>query len=126
MGNLTKNFSSSEFECPCGCGESKMNAKFMTRLQTFRTVMDIPISIVKGSGYICKDFASNKSEELHTTGRVAMPKIKSGLLFKAVNVAMSLGFTGIGIKNKNGSIQLHLDDINESVGNQPRPYLWTY
>jgi len=126
MGNLTKNFSSSEFECPCGCGESKMNAKFMTRLQTFRTVMNIPISITKGGGYICKDSANKKSEELHMTGRVAMPKIKSSQLFKAVNVAMSLGFTGIGIKNKNGTNQLHLDDIQESVGNYPRPYIWTY
>jgi hypothetical protein len=121
MGNLTKNFSSSEFECPCGCGESKMNSKFMTRLQTFRTVMDMPVSIVKGGGYLCKDYATSKLE-LHTTGRVAMPKIKSSQLFKAVNVAMSIGFTGIGIKNKNGSIQLHLDDA-EGVD---RPSIWTY
>lgn len=126
MGNLTKNFSSSEFKCLCGCGESKMNAKFITRLQNFRTVMDMPVSITKGGGYLCKDFASTKSEKLHSTGRVVISKIKNGLLFKAVNVAMSLGFTGIGIKNKNGSIQLHLDDIDESVGNQPRPYIWTY
>jgi len=126
MGNLTKDFSKGDFECPCGCGESKMNAKFMTRLQTFSDVMNIPIKIVQGGGYICKDSAKTKSEELHTTGRVAMPKIKSDLLFKAVNVAMSIGFTGIGIKNKNGSVQLHLDDIEESSSKNPRPYIWTY
>lgn len=121
MGNLTKNFSSSEFECPCGCGDSKMNVKFMTRLQTFRTVMDMPISIVKGSGYICKDSAKSK-DELNTLGRVAMPIIRSSQLFKAINVAMSVGFTGIGFKNKNGSVQLQLDDATGT----DRPSIWTY
>ena len=121
MGNLTKNFSSSEFECPCGCGANKMNAKFMKKLQTFRDVMDMPIEIVKGSGYICKDSAKSK-DELNTLGIVAMPKIRASQIFKAVNVAMSIGFTGIGVKNKNGSVQLQLDVATGT----DRPSLWTY
>ena len=68
MGNLTKDFSSSEFECPCGCGESKMNAKFMAKLQVFRTVMDIPLTITKG--YICNESAKYKWVDLNSTGRV--------------------------------------------------------
>ena len=121
MGNLTKNFSSNEFECPCGCGESKMNPKFMTRLQTFKDVMGISIPIVKGSSYVCKSSAKSK-EEYNTLGRVTMPKIKESDLFKAVSVAMSIGFTGIGIKNKNGSVQLHLDDLEGTN----RPSIWTF
>jgi len=126
MGNLTKDFSSSDFKCPCGCGEVKMNKKFMERLQIFRDVIGLDIKIAKGGGYICKEYANSKSEEMHTTGRVAMIKVKGGVMFKAVNIAMSIGFTGIGVKNKNGSVQLHLDDIEGFAGNQPRPYLWTY
>ena len=124
MGNLTKNFSSSEFACPC-CGESKMNAKFMERFQTFRTVMDTSISIVEGGGYRCEEYAKSKTSA-HGEGRAADPAIKKSLLFKAVNVAMSVGFTGIGIKNKGGKFQLHLDDAEGIPNKRPRPYIWTY
>lgn len=125
MGNLTKNFSSSEFECTCGCGQSKMNPKFMERLQTFRTVMDIPMSIAKGGGYRCEESSKSKTSA-HGEGRAADPMIDRYLLHKAVSVATNLGFTGIGIKNKKGSFQLHLDDAAEIPGKRPRPYIWTY
>ena len=139
MGNLSINFDSGEFACDCGCGRSLMNKKFIDKLQNFRTVMAMPISILEG--YKCKgielknsdedskskkDKKSKKTDSINTTGQVAVVKIKSADLFKAVNVAMSIGFTGVGMKNKDGVVQLHLDDIQESVGNQPRPYIWSY
>lgn len=119
MGNLTKDFSSGDFECPCGCGESRMNAKFMTKLQTFKDVMNMPISIVKGSAYMCEDHAKSKNK-LNVEGKVAMPKINKDCLFKAVSVAISVGFTGIGIKSKNGQVSLHLDDAART-----QPEMWT-
>ncbi len=143
MGNLSKDFSTGEFECSCGCGESNMNVKFIHKLQTLRTIMAIDLPIVKGSSFSCgksskkptkfkltdsedsdKRPEKSKAKNDNTTGRVTEIKIKSSELFKIVNVAMGIGFTGIGIKDKNGSVQLHLDDLDESTGNQPRPYIW--
>lgn len=124
MGNLTKNFSSKEFACPC-CGETKMNIKFMARLQTFRAVMDIPITIAEGGGYRCEEYSKSKTSA-HGEGRGADPQIPQNLLYKAVAVATNLGFTGIGIKNKKGKFQLHLDDAEEIPNKRPRPYIWTY
>ena len=144
MGNLSKDYSSGDFECSCGCGESNMNKKFVDKLQTLKTIMAIDLPVVKGSSFSCgksdkkpkksklydSEDSDKKPEKIetkndNTTGRVTEIKIKSSELFKTMNVAMGLGFTGIGIKDKNGSVQLHLDDLVESTGNQPRPYIWT-
>jgi len=124
VAQLTKNFNTNEFVCPC-CGETKMNAKFMQRLQTFREVMGIPFSPVKGGGYRCESYNKSKTGA-HVEGRAIDPNLPKDLLFKAVSVAISVGFTGIGIKNKNGAYQLHLDDAEAIPGKRPRPLIWTY
>ena len=123
MGDLTKNFSSKEFACPC-CGESKMNKAFMEKLQLFREVMDVPMKIAEGGGYRCKEYSKTKSA--HGEGRAADPMFSNTLYHKAISVATNLGFTGIGIKNKGGKFQLHLDNAEEIPGKRPRPWIWTY
>lgn len=123
MGNLTKNFSSDEFKCGCGCGDSYMNSRFVTRLQVFRDVMGIPVSIIKGGGYACKKSSKDK-DDIYREGIAAVTKIKKDLLFKAVNIAMSVGFTGIGVKEKNGQIHLHLDDAEGNADKRTRPMMW--
>lgn len=61
MGDLTANFSRSEFACPC-CGRTEMNRQHIERLQRFRDFMTDkigrPIRIVcthaQGGGFRCR------------------------------------------------------------------------
>ena len=52
MGDLTKNFSKSEFACPC-CGRVKIEDKLVKALQKLRDLAGSPIRIT--SGYRCPD-----------------------------------------------------------------------
>lgn len=48
MGDLSKNFSRHEFECKCGCGFDRVNAKLVKTLQTIRDVFGHPLFISSG------------------------------------------------------------------------------
>ncbi len=50
---LTKNFSRSELECPCGCGACYMEPEFMNKLQALRDELGSAITVT--SGYRCVD-----------------------------------------------------------------------
>lgn len=50
MGDLTNNFSKSEFECDC-CGETKINMELVNLLQDMRDELEAPIHIT--SSYRC-------------------------------------------------------------------------
>ena len=49
MGDLSKDFSSSEFKCKCGCGAFARRDKLIYKLQKIRTKMGIPITINSGT-----------------------------------------------------------------------------
>lgn len=52
MGDLSKNFSRYEFECPCcGGGKGEISLKLVKVLQAIRDDADRPVSII--SGYRC-------------------------------------------------------------------------
>ena len=53
MGNLTKNFSRSEFACKCGCGADDISMVLVHRLQAIRDVLGEPMYI--NSGVRCKE-----------------------------------------------------------------------
>jgi zinc D-Ala-D-Ala carboxypeptidase len=124
MGDLTKNFSSDEFRCPC-CNQSKMNPEFMERLQKLRDAFGSPFSPVKGGGYRC-EYYNGSITGAHVEGRAIDPNIANVDYHKFIKLAFELGFTGIGVKNKGGRFQLHLDDTGTIPGIRPRPYVWTY
>lgn len=48
---LTKNFTKSEFECPCGCGQQSVDMELAEKLQLLRDKVDRPLKIT--SGYRC-------------------------------------------------------------------------
>lgn len=48
MGDLTKNFSRSEFACHCGCGEDRISLVLVDILQKVRNVLGRPIQINSG------------------------------------------------------------------------------
>jgi hypothetical protein len=123
MGDLTDNFSASEFACPC-CGESKMDPNHMAQLQRFREIIGIKFSPVSGGGYRCRRYGELTSA--HREGKATDPGLPRDKIYEAVRIAMALGFSGIGVKQKNGRWQLHLDTAGEIAGVRPRPWFWTY
>jgi hypothetical protein len=53
------------------------------------------------------------------------PGIPRADMFTVLKIAIELGFTGYGLKQKGGRWQMHLDDY-EGDAKRPRPWLWTY
>lgn len=121
---LTEHFDSSEFACPC-CGQSKMQDHTMRRLEILRQLYGKPMRIVEGGGYRCSNFDQNE-HSAHREGRAADPAIPREDLYRLIELAQRVQFTGIGVKNRNGRFQLHLDDAPNIPGIRPRPWVWTY
>lgn len=124
MGDLSLNFSRSEFACPC-CGESKMNPEFMNRLQALRSEFGRRFRPVEGGGYRCAKYNGSETGA-HVEGRAIDPDIPREHYHEFIGLAYKHGFTGIGLKQKDGRFQLHVDDADEIPGVRPRPWVWTY
>lgn len=122
MGDLTKDFSVYEFKCPC-CGESRMDLDTVKRLQTLRDLYGKRIDIVEGGGYRCAKYDENLGA--HYSGRAVDPGVPREDLYAVMKLAFEVGFTGIGVKQKKGRWQLHLDDAPATAA-RPRPWIWTY
>jgi hypothetical protein len=61
----------------------------------------------------------------HTTGRAIDIGVSHGRALELVRMALTSGFTGIGINQKGNARFIHLDDIPDGEG-QPRPTIWSY
>ena len=48
MGDLSKNFSRSEFECKCGCGEAEVSPLLIEKLHRIRDYTGEPVRITSG------------------------------------------------------------------------------
>lgn len=48
MGDLTDDFSRSEFRCKCGCGRDNISMELVNRLQRLRTNYGHPIKVISG------------------------------------------------------------------------------
>jgi uncharacterized protein YcbK (DUF882 family) len=48
MGDLSENFSKSEFICKCGCGKSYVDLRLVSRLQLIRDIAELSININSG------------------------------------------------------------------------------
>ena len=71
MGNLSKNFSKSEFECNC-CGETKISEELVEVLQHMREELGETITIT--SSYRCKkhnDSVGSNDKSQHRLGKAA-------------------------------------------------------
>lgn len=123
MGDLSENFSASEFTCPC-CGVSSMDRNFISEfLQPLRSEYGKPISAVFGGGYRCPEYDGKLGT--HTEGCAIDVDCPPEDYPWLVEAALYYGATGIGIKNRMGKFQLHLDRGKAKPG-RPRPWIWTY
>ncbi|NIB43794.1 serine/threonine protein kinase [Pseudomaricurvus alkylphenolicus] len=79
MGDLTQNFSRSEFECPCGCGLDTVDAELLRAMQDAVFYFAMPTHVTRvycwiTSGCRCKRHnrkVGGEDESLHLIGRAA-------------------------------------------------------
>ena len=65
MGDLSKNFSSLEVMCPCGCGADKINPVLIEKLQKVRNIIGRPIIIT--SGVRCKFYNASIKASMNSS-----------------------------------------------------------
>jgi len=117
MGDLTKDFSVSEFACPCGKCEPQISAQLVNSLQHIRQDIQMPIRIT--SGFRCKEYndkIGGEENSSHTQGEgadIAIPNNQFRHLF--LNQALQW-FGRIGIYTNH----VHVD-VSKTL---PSPRLW--
>ena len=128
MGLSTEHFSDRELACKC-CGVNRMDAGFMSKVETLRSLYGKPIKLSRA--YSCPKHNSEVSitglNGPHTTGHAIDVLVSGEDVYTLLDMALTIGFTGIGINQRGPHAQrfLHLDDLPNSVS-APRPRVWSY
>ena len=129
---LTKNFSSAEMMCSCGCGEDSMDPDFMTILQNIRDDMNRPLRV--SSAVRCAKHNSRVSSTgkdgphvPRKNGTAASDIVIAGAdALRLIDIARKHGVSGVGISQRGTHSKrfIHLDTISDS--HHPRPTMWSY
>jgi zinc D-Ala-D-Ala carboxypeptidase len=119
MGDLSKNFSRPEFECPCGCGYDQIEFALVESLQKVRDNFG-PMTINSG----CRCGPHNRSvggspQSSHLRGLAADIRSANSLSrFNLIRSLLAVGFKRIGI----GQEFIHVDqDLSK-----PQSLIWLY
>jgi zinc D-Ala-D-Ala carboxypeptidase len=113
------NFSEAEFRCQ-ETGEIDMDEVFLQRLQELRNAFAKPMTVT--SGYRSPKHSIEAKKPLpgaHAQGKAVDIRVSGEDAYQLVGLAMSLGFTGIGVQQKGASRFIHLDIM-------PRKAIWSY
>ena len=128
MGDLSKNFSKLEVQCPCGCGANKISSVLIEKLQKVRNIIGRPIIIT--SGVRCEFYntsikASLNSSHIpdeHGIGKaVDIACLNSKDRYELVEVAQKF-FKRIGISGGSYGGFIHLDVDRSKV----QEVMWLY
>lgn len=120
------NFSKDEFDCKHS-GKNEMDAQFMGRLQLLRDAYKKPIVVTSGYRDITHPIESKKKRTgAHTTGKAVDISVDRGDAYALLKLAIWVGFTGIGVKQKGSGRFIHLDTIEEGTDGFIRPTIWSY
>lgn len=96
MGDLSKHFDRSEFECSCGCGFDTVDAKLIELLENLREFFRAPIHI--NSGCRCDEYNESidgAAASQHTKGRAADIRVNGVVPMAVAEQAKAfLGNTG--------------------------------
>lgn len=115
------NFSKREFDCK-ETGLNDMQPEFMRKLQELRDLYGKPMKIT--SGYRSKFHSAEVKKQqggTHTLGIACDVSVSGSDAYKVIQLAMSLGFTGVGV----AKTFVHLD-IAQSDSRFHRPTIWIY
>ena len=123
---MTPHFSKAELTCRCGCGMLPAQ-DFMDKVERLRVLYERPLPV--NSAARCPEWNMQVSGTgrtgPHTTGRAIDLGVSRGDAYRLLDLALKLGFTGIGVQQKGDKRFLHLDDLPDAPG-QPRNTLWSY
>lgn len=126
MDGRLRYFQGSEFACK-HCGDNLMQVGFLRALDELRHQFGRPLIVT--SGYRCPIHNQSVSRTgkagPHTTGCAADLAVARGDAYILLQLALSLGFTGIGVAQKGAERFLHVDTLPAAPG-RPRPTLWSY
>lgn len=126
MAYKSRYFSKRELRCKCGCGKALMDDDFMRKMDALRREFKKPIFVT--SAYRCPEYnkriSSTGLNGPHTTGKAMDIPISGRDVHALISIAITMGFTGIGLKQKGPHRRrfAHLDTL--VVGT--RPWIWTY
>ena len=119
-------FTKDEMRCQCGCRQDGMSDTFMKKLTALRAEWGKPM--VVNSAYRCTQHpieARKAKPGAHATGRAVDIAVQGDEARRLLHLAISHGFTGIGVQQKGGGRFLHFDDLTAEDG-MPRPTIWSY
>lgn len=80
------------------------------------------------SGYRCPKHpieAAKPTPGAHASGMAADIALQGADAHRLLQLALELGFTGIGVQQKGSGRFLHLDTLPNSLAT-PRPTVWSY
>ena len=104
-----KNFTKEEFDCK-HTGKNVMQEEFIYKLQQLRTAYNKPLIITSGYRDITHPLEAKKSKGgYHTKGLACDVSCGSQQAHTIGRLALNLGFTGIGFKQKGEGRFIHLD-----------------
>lgn len=120
MGDLTKNFSKTEFRCKCGCSQDSIDSDLVIILQAVRE--SVGSAIVISSGVRCDNYNAEVNgvpESSHVFGTaVDIVCESSKLRFAIIAASVAAGIKRIGIADR----FIHLD----TSLNKNQLVMWTY
>jgi len=116
------NFKKEEFDCK-HTGKNEMQVEFMRKLQHLRDVYAKPMIVSSGYRHATHPIEARKNAPgPHTTGMAVDIAVQGADAVRLLNLALQLGFTGIGVQQKGSGRFLHLDTLKTSL----RPTIWSY
>ena len=126
---ITKNFSSNEMMCHCGCKDADMDPDFMKILQEIREDMNRPLKIssaVRCVKHNMKVSSTGKTGP-HVYRKAADIIISGADALRLIDVARKHGISGVGISQRGEHAKrfVHIDTLSADDGH-PRPTVWTY
>ena len=128
MGDLSKNFSRLEVQCPCGCGASLINPFLVEKLQKVRNIIGRPIIIT--SGVRCEFYNTSIKASMNSShipddygigNAVDIACLNSKDRYELVEVAQKF-FKRIGISGGSYGGFVHLDVDRSKV----QEVMWIY
>ncbi len=101
MGDISQNFSRSEFACKCGCGFATVDSGLLLKLEALRSKLGgRPVRITSGCRCPKHSVAvGGYSTDAHTKGIAADITVDGRTVEDIAEAAELVGFTGIGLMN---------------------------
>lgn len=124
---MARYFQAAEFACKC-CDQHGIDPQMVEMLDELRERCGFPIVI--SSGYRCakhNQAIGGAKRSAHVEGYAVDIRCHGARAHKVLDVAMLMGFSGIGIK-QSGAVEhrfIHLD-IAPNEDARARPAVWSY